>query len=160
VSYKWIQYGGAAATLTNTTSPTLSVSGLKDGKYYFRLTVTDDKGATDYDNVLVNVTNSSTASIETGGGNIYPVAYAGPDKRITDIVNSLRIYGSAKDSDGRITSYKWAQYGGDPVTLTNANSPTPTVSDLEPGKYYFKLTVKDDDGALDTDRMLIVVSES
>ncbi len=160
VSYKWIQYGGAAATLTNTSSPTLSVSGLKDGKYYFRLTVTDDKGATDYDNMLVNVSNSSTASIETSTGNIYPVAYAGPDKRVTDIVNSLRIYGSGTDSDGKVVSYKWSQYGGDPVTLTNANSPTPTVSGLDAGKYYFKIIVKDDDGALDTDKMLIVVSES
>lgn len=154
VSYKWIQYGGAAATLSNASSPNLSVSGLRDGKYYFRLTVTDDRGATDYDNTLVSVSNTSTAA------NLSPAANAGPDKRITDALNSLKVYGSASDRDGKIVSYKWVQYGGDPLTLTNPQSPAVTVSGLDPGKYYLKLTVKDDDGATDYDRMLIVVNES
>jgi hypothetical protein len=158
VSYRWTQYGGAAATLTNATSPTLSLSGLKSGKYYFRLTVADDRGATDYDNVLVNVT-TSTASTGTTS-NLAPVANAGPDKQITDAWNSLKLYGSGSDKDGRIISYKWTQYGGDPLTLTNSSSPAVTVSDLDPGKYYLKLTVKDDDGSTDYDRMLIVVNES
>lgn len=154
VSYKWIQYGGTAATLSNASSPNLSVSGLRNGKYYFRLTVTDDRGATDYDNTLVSVSNTSTAA------NLSPAANAGPDKRITDALNSLKVYGSASDRDGKIVSYKWVQYGGDPLTLTNSQSPTVTVSDLDPGKYYLKLMVKDDDGATDYDRMLIVVNES
>jgi poly(3-hydroxybutyrate) depolymerase len=154
VSYKWIQYGGAAATLSNASSPNLSVSGLRNGKYYFRLTVTDDRGATDYDNTLVSVSNTSTAA------NLSPAANAGPDKRITDALNSLKVYGSASDRDGKIVSYKWVQYGGDPLTLTNPQSPAVTVSGLDPGKYYLKLTVKDDDGATDYDRMLIVVNES
>lgn len=154
VSYKWIQYGGTAATLSNASSPNLSVSGLRNGKYYFRLTVTDDRGATDYDNTLVSVSNTSTAA------NLSPAANAGPDKRITDALNSLKVYGSASDRDGKIVSYKWVQYGGDPLTLINSQSPTVTVSDLDPGKYYLKLMVKDDDGATDYDRMLIVVNES
>jgi hypothetical protein len=154
VSYKWTQYGGAAATLSNASSPNLTVSGLRDGKYYFRLTVTDDRGATDYDNTLVSVSNTSTAA------NLAPAANAGPDKRITDALNSLKVYGSGYDKDGKIVSYKWVQYGGDPVTLTNPQSPTVTVSGLDPGKYYLKLMVKDDDGATDYDKMLIVVNES
>jgi len=154
VSYKWIQYGGAAATLTNAGSPTLTVSGLKAGKYYFRLTVTDDKGASDYDNMLVNVGTTSTAY------NIFPSSNAGPDKRLTDDLNTIKVYGSGWDKDGKIVSYKWTQYGGPDVSLTNSTSPTVRVSGLMEGKYYLKLTVKDDDGAVDQDNMLIVVNES
>ena len=155
VSYKWTQYGGAAATLTNASTKTLTVSGLKDGKYYFRLTVTDDRGATDYDNMLVNVSGSNSTAY-----NIAPISNAGPDKRIADNISSLRLYGSGTDKDGNIVSYKWTQYGGPDVDLNNATSKTVTVSGLDEGKYYLKLTVKDNDGAVDHDNMLIVVNES
>lgn len=153
-SYKWTQYGGAAATLSNANTANVTISGLKSGKYYFRLTVTDNDGATDYDNVLVVVGTTSSAS------NIAPVSNAGPDKRITDALASIKLYGSGYDKDGSIVSYKWTQYGGPDLTLRNTTSPTVTVSDLDEGKYYFKLTVKDDDGAVDHDNVLLVVNES
>jgi predicted esterase len=159
VSYRWTQYGGAATTLTNASSPSVNISGLRPGNYYFRLTVTDDKGATAYDNTLVAVYTTSTASSGTES-NLVPIAHAGPDKFITDAWNSLKLNGSATDKDGRIVSYKWTQIAGEAVQLTNPNSPSVTVSDLDPGKYYLKLTVKDDDGSTDYDKMMIVVNES
>lgn len=159
-SYKWTQYGGAAATLTNSATKNVSISGLKAGKYYFRLTVKDDDGATDYDNMLVVVSGTTTASNTSSTSNLAPVANAGADKRITADRTSIKLYGSGSDEDGRIVSYKWTQYSGPDVLLSNTSSPTVTVSDLDAGKYYLKLTVKDDDGAVDHDRMLIVVNES
>lgn len=157
VSYRWTQYGGAATSLSNAGAPNVTITGLREGKYYFRLTVKDDKGASDYDNMLVTVGKiTSTASAY----NIAPAAYAGPDKRITDELNSIKVYGSGTDIDGKIVSYKWTQYGGPDASLINASSPAVTVSGLHEGKYYLKLTVKDDDGALDSDNMLIVVNES
>lgn len=160
VSYKWTQYGGAATTKANAGTPNVTISGLKPGKYYFRLTVTDDKGATDYDNMLINVGSSSTSSTSNATSNIAPIAFAGADKRITTDARSIKLYGSGSDKDGRIVSYKWTQYGGPDVSLTNAGSPAVTVTDIEKGKIYLKLSVKDDDGAVDSDNMLIVVSES
>lgn len=157
VSYRWTQYGGAATSLSNAGAPNVTITGLREGKYYFRLMVKDDKGASDYDNMLVTVGKiTSTASAY----NIAPAAYAGPDKRITDELNSIKVYGSGTDIDGKIVSYKWTQYGGPDASLINASSPAVTVSGLHEGKYYLKLTVKDDDGALDSDNMLIVVNES
>jgi predicted esterase len=153
-SYKWTQYGGAATTMTNSNTANVAISGLKSGKYYFRLTVTDNDGATDYDNMLVAVGSTSTAF------NIAPVSNAGPDKRITDALSSIKLFGSGYDKDGRIVSYKWTQYGGPDLTLNNTTSSTVTVADLEAGKYYLKLTVKDDDGAVDQDNILIIVNES
>ena len=55
VSYQWTKIGGPAATLSSTTSATLKVSGLKEGKYMFRLTVKDNSGNTDSDYVKVTV---------------------------------------------------------------------------------------------------------
>lgn len=154
ISYKWTQYGGAAVTLTGATSASVKISGMREGKYYFRLTVTDDRGATDFDNMLIVVKGTSTAY------NIKPVSSAGADKRITTAANSIRVNGLGTDKDGRIVSYKWMKYGGAAVTLTNSTSSTVTVSGLKEGKYYLKLTVKDNDGAVDDDNMLIVVNES
>lgn len=153
VSYRWTQYGGPSATLTNATSPSVTVSGLNSGDYYFRLTVTDDDGATDYDNMLVRVSKSGSSA------NLAPISNAGPDKTITSNYDAIKLYGSATDKDGSIVSYKWTQYGGPDATLTNASSRTLTVSQLDEGKYYLKLTVKDNDGAIDSDNVLVVVKE-
>lgn len=154
-SYKWTQTGGATSRLKDENTSKLVVSELKDGKYYYRLTVSDDDGATDYDDIVITVSGSgSTAS------NIAPVSNAGADKRIGDNIDVVRVYGSGYDKDGKIVSYKWTQFGGADVTLQNVNSPTLTVSGVEEGRYYFKLTVKDNDGAVAHDKMYILVNES
>jgi len=158
VAYKWTQYGGAAATLTNASTPNVTVGNLKDGKYYLRLTVTDDKGATDYDNMLISVSNSTATISNTP--NLAPVAYAGANKKVTPDASSVKVFGSGTDKDGKIVSYKWTQYAGPDITLKNRESATLTVTGLDVGKYYLKLTVKDDDGAVDHDNMLLVVNES
>jgi ribosomal protein L14/predicted esterase len=161
VSYKWNKAIGGAVTLTNANSASVTVSGMQDGTYYFRLGVTDNDGATDYDQVKVVVKGSSTAATSTTTNeNLAPVAYAGENKRITTETATVKIVGSGYDKDGDIVSYRWAQYGGPDVTLKNRESSTVTVSGLREGKYYLKLIVKDNDGATDRDNMLIVVSES
>lgn len=161
VSYRWTQYGGAATQMTNANTPNVTISGLRTGKYYFRLTVTDDKGKTGYDNVLVVISDSYSDMVPQlpHQANIPPKADADPDKRLASAVAALKLYGSGHDEDGTIVSYKWSQYGGKPLTLSGANQPVVTVSGLEAGKYYLRLTVEDNDGAADHDNMLIVVSE-
>ncbi len=155
-SYRWTQYGGASTTMTNANTLNVTISGLKEGRYYFRLTVTDSKGASHYDNMMVTVTKSSSSA-----SNIAPVSNAGKDQQVKRSAGSIRLYGSASDRDGHIVSYKWTQYGGsDDITLVNTNSPTVTVTDLTEGHYYLRLTVKDDDGAVDYDNMMLVVNES
>ena len=153
VSYKWEKYAGGSVTLTNATSPNVTVSGMTDGKYYLRLLVTDDKGATDLDYMNITVSGSTTTV-----SNIAPVAHAGSDKVITS--SSVTLYGSGTDKDGNIVSYKWEKYYGPAVTLTNANSPTVTLSGMKDGKYFLRLTVTDDHGATDLDYMNVIVSGS
>lgn len=55
-SYKWTQTSGPApATLTDDTTPKLSVSNLTLGDYKFTLAVTDDSLAVGYDQMVVSV---------------------------------------------------------------------------------------------------------
>jgi predicted peptidase len=54
-AYTWAKIAGPTATLSGTTSKTLTVSGLRAGTYTFRLTVKDNSGNTDSDYVRVIV---------------------------------------------------------------------------------------------------------
>jgi hypothetical protein len=61
-AYKWIKLSGPSCSMANTTTPKLWLSSLPSGTYYFRLTVTDNKGATKYDDMKL-VVSASTASL-------------------------------------------------------------------------------------------------
>lgn len=148
VSYSWTQYGGTPVLITNAESSTATISGLTIGKYYFRLTVTDNAGATHYDNMLVRVE-----------GNIAPVADAGPNVTVTLPETSVVLHGTGTDADGTIAEYAWTQYNGAPAVITGAHTASPTISGLTLGRYYFRLTVTDDNGATHYDNMLIRVEE-
>ncbi|MBC6607573.1 PQQ-dependent sugar dehydrogenase [Hymenobacter sp. BT188] len=64
-SYSWTKTNGPSATLSGATTPNLAVSGMAAGSYTFRLTVTDNGGATAFDDVNVTV-NSAPAPPPTG----------------------------------------------------------------------------------------------
>ena len=147
-SYLWTQYGGPPAVISNAESATATVSGMVEGKYYFRLTVQDNAGATHFDNMLIKVEP-----------NVAPVANAGPNKILTLPENSITLFGTGTDEDGKVVEYTWTQYGGPTAVITNAHTATPTISGLTAGKYYFRLTVKDDDDATHFDNMLLKVEE-
>ena len=96
-TYAWIKVSGPAATLTNANQPTLLASNLVEGTYVFRLTVTDNSGDSDSDDMTLNVI----------AANQTPTANAGPDRNITLPTNTVVISGSGTDSDGSITTYSW-----------------------------------------------------
>jgi len=65
ITYAWTKQSGGAYTINGANTDSVSVSGLTAGTYVFRLTVTDDDGATGFDdvNVVVNAQPSGTATI-------------------------------------------------------------------------------------------------
>lgn len=151
-SLRWSKVSGGAATLSGEAASRLRVSNMIAGTYVFRLTAADKKGATKSDDVTVVVAGTSSTA------NKPPVANAGPDRAVKLPATSIKLSGSASDSDGKITSYAWMQYGGPAgAAISGANSLTPTISGLKAGNYYFRLTVKDDKGASHFDNMLISV---
>src|SRR5690606_31633066 len=110
------------------------------------LTVTDALGNSDSDSTRVIVRDSR------------PDADAGPNQ----LVNSetfVTLDGSgSSDAEGSLT-YAWTQTGGYPVTLSDptAVSPTFTAPDNVTSTLRFKLTVTDQAGQHDVDRVNVTV---
>lgn len=148
-AYEWVQISGPAATLVNELTPTLTVQDLIAGIYEFRLTVTDDQGATASDVARVTVNALPV--------NQPPVANAGPDRTINLPTNIATLNGSGSDSDGSIVRYLWTKVSGPTVTLGNVNIPNLSLSDLVEGTYRFRLEVEDNDGAIATDDAFVFV---
>ena len=95
----------------------------------------------------------------SGGGstNVAPIANAGSNQTVTDTDNngseSLSLVGTgSSDSDGSITSYEWSEGG---VTLATSSLPYVTLS---VGVHNITLTVTDDDGATNTDNVIITIN--
>jgi len=153
-SYAWAQISGpAASTLTNANQATATASGLVAGTYVFRLTVSDNGGATG--------TASTSVTVNAAPVNIPPVANAGADVSITLPQSSVTLNGSGADSDGSIASYMWTQVSG-PNTATLAGSASYKVdaSGLVAGTYVFRLTVTDNGGATGTDTVSVNVASA
>ena len=148
--YQWTKVSGPAATLLNFNTASLALTGLVEGSYVFRLTVTDEKGASDF--------KDATVTVQTAIVNQNPVANAGADKNLDLPTNSINLTGSASDADGSIASYAWSKQSGGAATLTTANTATLQVSGLVQGTYIFRLTVTDNTGATGFDEVTVLVS--
>ncbi len=146
----WVPVHGPASTITNTGSLVTSVTGLTQGVYVYRLTVTDNDGATATDTVQLTV---------NAAPNQPPTVNAGNDVVMTLPVNSTTLNGTASDPDGNIASWSWSRVSG-PTTFTfgSANAATNTVTNLVQGIYVFRLTVTDNAGASRSDNVQVTVN--
>jgi hypothetical protein len=152
--YAWTKVSGPTQFLIASTGSAITVvSNLVAGTYVFRLTVTDNNGATASDDIMVIVNTTSSP------GNQAPIANAGTDITVQLPIASITLDGSASyDSDGRIISYKWVKVSGPTTfTLLTPLAATTVFSNLAPGTYVFQLTVTDDKGATGTDTVTITV---
>lgn len=95
--------------------------------------------------------------------NYPPAANAGPDQSVESGATATLDGTGSSDADGSIVSYLWEQTTGTTVTLTDAETATatfvvPTVT--ETTSWGFSLTVTDDEGAVDTDDVVVTVNIS
>jgi poly(3-hydroxybutyrate) depolymerase len=90
--------------------------------------------------------------------NVAPVANAGSDKTITLPTNSVVIAGISSDADGTISSRNWSQISGpNTAILSGASTASLTASSLVAGTYVFRFKVVDNDAAVDTDDVSVIV---
>jgi L-fucose isomerase-like protein len=141
-SYSWTQTGGTSVSLSGGSTATASFTApatMSDTVLSFRLTVTDNSGAS----------SSATTSVTVKHVNVAPAANAGTNQVVNEN-SQVTLAGSGSDTDGTIASYSWRQTAGPNVTLGNANTanvtftaPPATADTL----LTFTLTVTDDAGA-------------
>ncbi|MCC6466235.1 MAG: S8 family serine peptidase [Planctomycetes bacterium] len=156
LTYAWTQIAGSpTVTLTgaNTATPSFVAPSVSaPTPLTFRLTVTDGRGGTDTDDVVITVLDSAT--------NNPPNANAGADQGAMFNATVNLSGSSSSDPDGDPLTYSWTQIAGSPtVTLTGANTATPSFT--APGvdaTLTFQLTVSDGRGGSDTDTVVVHVN--
>ena len=157
-TFSWSQVSGPSTSVIsggNTSTPT--ASQLVVGQYVFKLTVTDNNGATGSDQVTITV-NPPVTKV-----NMSPVADAGNSDTVYLPNSTFTLNASQSfDPDGTIASYQWQQISGpNTVTSSSMSNSEVTISNLQAGDYEFQLTVTDNEGATSTATIKItVVSES
>ncbi|HWV69312.1 PKD domain-containing protein, partial [Chitinophaga sp.] len=142
VTWLWEKTAGpAGGNIASAGTAKTNVTNLQEGTYTFRLTVTDNNGATSKATVSVVVTAAPV--------NQPPVAVAGNNITVQLPVSSAALDGSASsDADGRIETWLWEKSagpaGGD---IASAGAAKTNITNLQTGTYTFRLTVKDNNGA-------------
>jgi LmbE family N-acetylglucosaminyl deacetylase len=156
-SYAWTQTAGPTVTLSGANTATASFTAPQvtaSTVLTFRLTVTDNGGATGTDTVNVTVNDVPAA-------NQPPTANAGPDQTVSQgVLVQLNGTGSF-DPEGLSLTYQWTQTAGPAVVLSNAATATPSFTSptglTQNTTLTFRLTVTDAGGASASDTVNVTV---
>ncbi|CAL1295459.1 unnamed protein product [Larinioides sclopetarius] len=151
--WKWEQISGPKpAILVEADTAVAEVTGLIPGVYQFMLTVYDEKNA--HSSATVNITVIQTE-------NLAPRANAGGDKTIYLPCDVIVMNGSLSSDDVGIVKYQWTR---DPASLAagsviEASDQTSVLklTGLVSGRYLFRLTVFDLQGASSSDTASLIV---
>jgi hypothetical protein len=117
LTYTWVQTSGPAVVMSdaNAAQPTFEAPhGLTNVTLGFQLTVSDG----------VN-TSVDTVSILVNRDNDAPIVDAGPHQ-VVDENDTVQLSAAITETDGQATQIIWKQISGPTVTLTGANTATPT----------------------------------
>jgi hypothetical protein len=150
VSYEWEQISGPECTLIQPDSATLIVKGTGEGVYKFRLTVTDNLGNTDTDDVMLTIDCIECKIPEVDAGN---------NRTARLPIDTLMLKGTVLKDGRGIQQLEWAIYSGPEATL-NQDSATLILSDLEPGNYKFSFTATSIHGYSHTDFVEVEILEA
>ncbi|XP_033227932.1 dyslexia-associated protein KIAA0319-like protein isoform X2 [Belonocnema kinseyi] len=153
VSYHWEQISGPNTAAFHAVNESVTnITKLTKGDYEFKLTVIDDNGNKDSDQVKVKVTQTKNAP---------PKANAGGDQIFVAPIAAVILNGSQSSDDLRIAKWEWTR---EPTSLAVGSivegtdkSPVLMLTDIVPGRYVFKLKVTDDDGLTNEDTVSVIV---
>ena len=150
--YAWQQIDGTPVVLSGTNTATTQFTAPETTTTVtlnFRLTVTDNAGATASDTVQVRVEPLNEA----------PQAHAGDDLSVAE-TTLVSLSGSGMDNDGHVVSYLWQQIGGMEVALQDSEKASASFTapiTVAPLTLQFLLTVIDNEGASAHDEVTVTV---
>lgn len=148
LTYAWTQVSGAAVTLDGAQTAHPSFTPTTSGVLTFALSVSDGRAETE---ALVSVTVDDVNQV--------PLADAGDDRSIK-AGETVTLDGSASyDPDGDGISFIWSQSSGTRVSLSGANTATPTFTPAQAGTYVFELRVYDGADTSTPDIVTVTVLE-
>ncbi len=148
VTYKWKE--GSSVLSQN---QSFSDNSFSVGTHIITLTVTDDGGDSDSDELEITVEPLP---------NVLPVANAGEDQSVLE-AGTVTLDGTdSVDNDGSIVSYQWVQLQGPTVSIDQGSSSIAsfTMPALQASEFIdIELTVTDDRGDSETDIVRITMTE-
>jgi hypothetical protein len=101
-------------------------------------------------------------AVDAGTGNSAPSADAGTDQVVDEGAGVMLDGSASSDSDGTIATYAWIQTAGPAVSLSDADTATPSFTAplvSSDTTLTFELTVTDDQGATDADTVSVTVRD-
>lgn len=152
LQYAWTKISGPATfTITGENTATPTLSGLIQGVYQFRLTVTNAAGTTSSDLIDITVLPAPVA-----------IANAGADITITLPTNSVSLNGAGSYSTGAgALTYVWSFVSGPAgSSISGANTASATITGLAEGVYVFSLQVTNQQGSSATDQVQVTVNKA
>ena len=159
-SYHWSYVSGPGSySITSPALVSTKVTGLQAGTYSFRIEVKDNDGDIDADTVKVDVRE---ADVPPPPPNKKPIAIAGTDITIMLPLNEVTLDGSrSEDEDGTLTNYSWMMIDGpSQFSIVSPSYHITKVENLVQGTYRFRLQVKDTEGALGYDTIVVNVQKA
>ncbi|MEO8582384.1 MAG: dienelactone hydrolase family protein [Flavitalea sp.] len=168
--YVWTKVSGPNATIQTTALTQAHANNLVVGTYVFRLTVTDNQGATATDDIKVTVVKGGSTPVSSpvpapstppSAGNKAPIARAGADQTISLSIrtNAFLNGWNSVDPDGWLNKYVWTKVSGPNATIQTTALTQAHANNLVVGTYVFRLTVTDNKGASASDDLKVVVTK-
>ncbi|SDC74956.1 DUF11 domain-containing protein, partial [Williamwhitmania taraxaci] len=120
----WAQMAGPnIATITDPASPTSTVTGMVDGSYTYRWTITNNACASNYKEVIINVATPPATAL------------AGPDQSICPPTTTATLAATPVTNG----TGSWSLVSGPNYpTFTSVTSPTATISGMIMGTYILR----------------------
>ncbi|GEM_PF-2632332 len=143
VQYDW-DFGDGTTLSDGTATPSHTYTS--EDQFTVTLTVTDNQGDTAQTSKLVTV------------GNLPPTADLSSSASFAVVGTSIDFDATgSSDSDGTITQYDWDFGDG---TMLNNGGATPSHSYSREGVFNVRVTVTDNDGAIDTDTVTVEIIDA
>ncbi|MWB95626.1 T9SS type B sorting domain-containing protein [Flavobacterium sp. GA093] len=140
----WTKISGTGGTITNPTQFNTTVTGVSDGNYEFKWTVTNVGCSDGEDTVTITIAPTIT------------VATAGPDQNFCG--DTVTVTGNTPAA-GESGLWEFVS-GGDGPVITNPTSPTTTITGLTAGSWVYKWTISRGVCAVSSDSVQLNIDQA